>query len=59
MVATSDNLEQKIVVGHGALRLSSRELLKDVEATNKQEQEDFNRRNPKMHNTMMEDFPKE
>ena len=59
MVATSDNLEQKIVVGHGALRLSSRELLKDVEATNRQEQEDFNRRNPKMHNTIMEDFPKE
>lgn len=56
IVATSDNLEQKIVIGHGALRLSSRELLQDVIATNKTEQEEFARRNPQMHNTIMEDL---
>ena len=31
-VATSDNLEQLIILGHGAVRVSARELLEEVEA---------------------------
>lgn len=55
IVATSDSLEQKIVIGHGAARISSRELKKDLELTNQQETSEFNRKNPIMHNTVMED----
>ena len=45
VVATSDNLEQKIVIGHDALRISSRELLSDMELVSKSEMEDYQRRN--------------
>lgn len=45
VVATSDNLEQKIVIGHDALRISSRELLSDMELVSKNEMEDYQRRN--------------
>lgn len=58
VVATSDNQEQKIVVGHGATRISSRELEEDFILTNKQEKSEFERKNPKMHNTVLEDFLK-
>ncbi len=34
-VATSDNLEQLIILGHGALRLSAESFLKEVEETEK------------------------
>ncbi len=30
-VATSDNLEQLIILGHGAVRVSAREFLEEVE----------------------------
>lgn len=47
VVATSDNLEQKIVLGHGATRISSRELLQDVISRSKIQKEEFERKIPK------------
>ena len=34
-VATSDNLEQLIILGHGALRISAEQFLKEVETAEK------------------------
>ena len=35
-VATSDNLEQLIILGAGAVRMSAQEFLKEIEETEKQ-----------------------
>ena len=43
-VATSDNLEQMIIFGHGARRVTARELLEEVEQT-EEEIREFIRRN--------------
>ena len=40
-VATSDGLEQMIVIGQGANRISSRELLEEINATVKQSLSDY------------------
>lgn len=58
VVATSDNLEQKIVLGHGATRISSRELLQDVISRSKIQKEEFERKNPQMHSYAFEDLKK-
>ena len=47
IVATSDNLEQKIVIGHDALRISSRELLSDMTLVSQNEMDDYQRKNCK------------
>lgn len=56
IVATSDYAEQKIVVGHGATRLSARELLLEMEAVKKEEFSTFERKNVIVPNTLMEDL---
>lgn len=58
VVATSDNLEQKIVLGHGATRISSRELLQDVISRSKIQKQEFERKNPQMHSYAFEDLKK-
>ena len=58
VVATSDNLEQKIVLGHGATRISSRELLQDVISRSKIQKEEFERKNPQMHSYAFENLKK-
>ena len=58
VVATSDNLEQKIVLGHGATRISSRELLQDVISRSKIQKEEFERKNPQLHSYVFEDLKK-
>ena len=58
VVATSDNLEQKIVLGHGATRISSRELLKDVISRSQFQKSEFERKNPQMHHYAFEDLKK-
>ena len=50
-VATSDNLEQLIILGNGALRISAREFLAEIEETEK-EIRDFIRE----YNTKTSDF---
>lgn len=58
VVATSDGLEQKIVIGHGAVRMSSRELKTEIETLNKSQKEEFQRKNPRMHAYALEDIGK-
>jgi len=47
IVATSDALEQSIVIGKGARRMSSRELQLEVDAYTKEKFEEFERKKPK------------
>ena len=56
IVATSDYAEQKIVVGHGAVRLSARELLLEMESLKEEELSSFERKNVKVPNTPMENL---
>lgn len=46
VVATSDALEQLIVLGHGARRISARELLLEVEHLANEKMAEFNRKQP-------------
>ena len=55
-MATSDYAEQKIVVGHGAVRLSARELLLEMESLKEEELSSFERKNVKVPNTPMENL---
>ena len=56
VVATSDALEQRIVVGHGGYRISARELELEIEAIGKETLEEFNRKNKKSYNYPLEDI---
>ncbi|MFV0395415.1 MAG: NYN domain-containing protein [Coprobacillaceae bacterium] len=56
IVATSDALEQVIVVGRGARRISSRELEIEVEYINQQQIKEYERKNTKGHNYLLEDM---
>lgn len=58
VVATSDALEQMIVIGHGARRMSSRELKLEVEALTTQKKEEFERKQEKSRNFLLEDIQK-
>lgn len=55
IVATSDALEQLIVVGHGSRRISARELKLEIEQLNKEKLEEFERKQPKHHHFPLED----
>lgn len=55
-VATSDALEQLIVLGQGAKRISSRELRLEVEHLNKEKMAEFKRRQPKGYNYLLQDL---
>lgn len=54
VVATSDALEQMIVLGNGGRRISSRELLIDVEYLKKEKMSEFERKQQKSRNYLLE-----
>ena len=56
IVATSDALEQMIVIGRGARRISSRELEKEVESLTINQFQDFQRKQEKSRNFLLEDL---
>ena len=53
-VATSDALEQLIVLGQGGKRISSRELRLEVAQLDQEKLEEFRRKQPKSHNYLLE-----
>lgn len=55
-VATSDALEQLIITGAGAYRMSSRELKQDLERLNQETQSHYSSQQPKSHNYLLEDI---
>lgn len=57
-VATSDLLEQLIVIGAGAYRMSSRELILDYQHINQSTQDDYEIRREKSRNFGLEDIKK-
>ncbi len=54
-VATSDALEQLIVIGQGAVRISSRELKEEVERVTKHKLAEYINSQPKMRNFAIKD----
>lgn len=58
IVATSDALEQTIVIGRGARRMSSRELALEVEAVSTHHFEEFQRKQPQNHEFLLDDVKK-
>ena len=57
-VATSDALEQLIVLGQGAKRISSRELRLEIEYLDKEKLAEFKSRQPKGYNYLLQDLKK-
>ena len=55
-VATSDALEQLIVLGQGGKRISSRELRLEVEKLDKEKLEEYRRKQAKGYNYLLEDI---
>lgn len=55
-VATSDALEQLIVLGQGGKRISSRELHLEVERLDKEKLEEYRRKQAKGYNYLLEDI---
>ena len=55
VVATSDALEQSIVIGRGARRMSSRELALEVKAVTEEHFREFQRKQPQNHEFLLED----
>ena len=55
-VATSDSLEQIIILGKGAFRMSARELYEDVMIEDKDVRKRIDTRRPVKNNQMMEHF---
>ena len=55
-VATSDALEQLIVLGQGGKRISSRELRLEVERLDKEKLEEYRRKQAKGYNYLIEDI---
>lgn len=55
-VATSDALEQLIVMGAGAYRMSSRELKLDLDRLNQEKQKDYAFNQPKSRNYLLDDM---
>lgn len=58
VVATSDALEQMIILGRGARRMSSRELLLEVESYTQMKKAEFERKQEKSHNFLLEGVKK-
>lgn len=57
-VATSDGLEQIIIMSKGAIRVSANELLKDVKATEKQIKEKIEEYKPVKNNMLINNLDK-
>lgn len=57
-VATSDGLEQMIIIGQGALRLSARDLKNELESTNRQMREEYIKESPDKNYINMENVIK-
>ena len=55
-MATSDALEQLIVLGQGGKRISSRELRLEVAQLDQEKLEEFRRKQPKSHNYLLEEL---
>ena len=55
-VATSDGLEQLIILGHGAVRMSARELKREIEGVNHQLREKFIDNKPPKSNLLMDNL---
>lgn len=51
-VATSDLIEQHVIFARGALRLSARELLNEVEQSEREVQQKITKEQPKSRNTL-------
>jgi len=58
-VATSDGLEQLIILGHGAIRMSARELKIEVENVNVHLRENFIEQRPPKNNLLMDNLDEE
>lgn len=56
IVATSDAMEQLIVAGQGAARISSRELMQEVEYIHNKETKELGRLQPQYRNHALEDI---
>lgn len=55
-VATSDGLEQMIILAQGAARMSARELKREIEATNKEIKEKYEMKKEKKRNSLMDNI---
>lgn len=58
-VATSDGLEQVIIMGNGAIRVSASELEEDVKTVNKSVSEKIEQRKPIKNNLLMDNLDEE
>ncbi len=58
-VATSDRLEQLIILGHGAIRMSARELKIEIESVNSKITEEFIEKKPPKSNLLMDNLDEE
>ncbi len=58
-VATSDGLEQIIIMSKGALRVSASELEQDVSRTNQRIREQYTEKRPVKNNLLMDNLDKE
>lgn len=58
-VATADGLEQLIISGQGAIRMSARELQREICGVEKQLREDFIEKRPAKNNMLMEHLDEE
>ncbi len=56
IVATSDAMEQMIVIGGGATRISSRQLLLEIESISKEKLKDFQDKQDVSRNYLLEDI---
>jgi predicted RNA-binding protein with PIN domain len=58
-VATSDGLEQMIILAQGASRMSARELKKEIENANKDIKETYEKKKDKARNRLMDNLSPE
>ncbi len=58
-VATSDGLEQIIISGQGAIRMSARELRLEVQQTERQIREQYIKKRPSKNNMLADNIDKE
>ncbi len=58
-VATSDNLEQMIILAKGAARMSARELKREIETADKDIKETYEKKKDKTRNSLMDNLSPE
>ncbi len=58
-VATSDNLEQTVILAQGAARMSARELKSEIEIAEKDIKETYEKKKDKTRNSLMDNLPPE